>query len=500
MSDIQSQSATITRESAAPLDEMEPVNFRQQAPPPPCAPPPPQQQQQPLRRQAPSTRAQLLALTEQSSRLDGLVARSATLSASSASFAAAPRRASMSMGLPNVSSAVGGALSELGRLVSRRRDDDGQQERAPRHAPASAPAPSESAKPKPVATTRQLAPWLQGLAEGHARAGVDGALAAFDAHLAACSADEAAKPSTFIMASEVLHECGAEPAVCADVLFNVLETKLPDTQVCRVVAYHLLTYGAFDDALRLLELVRETLAPAEPHSYTDLAFARFHRLRAAHAPTADHVRAEMASVVADLAKVVVSTEWAERFREIEWPVLILLSWAVAWADHTLDTLGAAAKGASLWPEEQLPADTYRLGGKAGPQLDVFVWLGWDTDHTDVDLHVKEPTGEEVYYGHNSSSTTGARVSRDFTGGYGPEVYTLPKAPPGEYKVETNYFSSHQASSATGSTSAVVWSIQDMGRFDIEQVQFSSVRLTSHKQRQQVLSVVCDCRDQAAQAA
>ena len=33
----------------------------------------------------------------------------------------------------------------------------------------------------------------------------------------------------------------------------------------------------------------------------------------------------------------------------------------------------------------------RLGGAAGPQLDVFVWLGWDTDHTDVDLHVREPS-------------------------------------------------------------------------------------------------------------
>ena len=49
--------------------------------------------------------------------------------------------------------------------------------------------------------------------------------------------------------------------------------------------------------------------------------------------------------------------------------------------------------------------------------------GRDTDHTDIDLHVMEPTGEEVFYGHNRSSTTGAAVSRDFTQGYGPEVCT-----------------------------------------------------------------------------
>jgi hypothetical protein len=185
--------------------------------------------------------------------------------------------------------------------------------------------------------------------------------------------------------------------------------------------------------------------------------------------------------------------------QIEWPVLVLLSWAVAWADHQLASAAAAAKPAtaaapggpaSLWPEAQLPAATYRLGGAAGPQLDLFVWLGWDTDHTDVDLHVKEPTGEEVYYSHNRSATTGAHVSRDFTDGYGPEVYTLPSAPKGTYSVDTNYFASHRESSRTGSTSAVVWSIKNMGKWETEQVQFSSVRLSGHKQRQQVLSIEC----------
>ena len=55
--------------------------------------------------------------------------------------------------------------------------------------------------------------------------------------------------------------------------------------------------------------MRETLAPAEPHSYTDLAFARFHKLRAlgaesaTGAPPATTVRAEMATVIAALTKV-----------------------------------------------------------------------------------------------------------------------------------------------------------------------------------------------------
>merc|ERR1712146_828472 len=94
----------------------------------------------------------------------------------------------------------------------------------------------------------------------------------------------------------------------------------------------------------------------------------------------------------------------------------------------------------------------------------------------------------VNYSHNHSETTGARVSRDFTQGYGPEVYTLAKAPKGEYGVEANYYASHQASAATGATSAVLWSVKRMGDFAHEEFGFASVRLQSHKQRQRVLNV------------
>jgi len=272
----------------------------------------------------------------------------------------------------------------------------------------------------------------------------------------------------------------------------VLETKLPEVQTCRQVAYHLVSLERMDEAVRVLELVRE-LAPAEPHSHTDIAFAKLLRLRSRGAlerggdgdggGAAVERADEMREVVHSLTKVLTCTEWPRRFEEIEWPALILLSWAVAWGEHTFPHLRG-----SLWPEAELPAASFRLGGEGGPQLDVFVWLGWDTDHTDVDLHVKEPTGEEVYYGHNRSTTTGAAVSRDFTQGYGPEVYTLPRGPEGTYKVETNYYSSHQHSSSTGATSAVIWSVQNLGRFGQEKMQFSSVRLTRHKQRQVVLEL------------
>ena len=44
-------------------------------------------------------------------------------------------------------------------------------------------------------------------------------------------------------------------------------------------------------------------------------------------------------------------------------------------------------------------------------LDVRVVLAWDADNTDVDLHVIDPNGEEVYYGHNASYQGGTITPR-----------------------------------------------------------------------------------------
>jgi len=413
--------------------------------------------------------------------LDGLVDEAsnvAELGSARFSRSAPPSRSSCSI---NPFSSMMGSLSSVVTGLGARRRSRSHSNSSGGAAPTPPPVPPAKPTTPPVADE----PWLVEMEKGYRSGGLDGALAAFD-DVKGLRPSEKDKPSTFIRMCELLHHCGAETTACADVLFNVLETKLPDMQTCRVVAYHLLSLECFDDAVRLLSLLETELAPAEPHSHSDIAFARLLRLRKAEGASAslEHATIEIKSIVDALTKVITSTEWPDRFCEIEWPALIVLSWAVAWAEHTYPSL----KGA-VWPEEHLEAATFRVGGSGGPMLDIFVWLGWDTDHTDVDLHVKEPTGEEVNYSHNKSATTGARVSRDFTGGFGPEVYTLPKAPTGIYQVETNYYASHQASATTGATSAVIWSVQHMGRFDKEVLQFSSVRLTTHKQRQQVLELV-----------
>ncbi len=76
-----------------------------------------------------------------------------------------------------------------------------------------------------------------------------------------------------------------------------------------------------------------------------------------------------------------------------------------------------------------------------PPVDMQVVLSWDTDGTDVDLHVTDPEGEECFYGHRSTKL-GGKLDVDDTDGFGPEVFTLAHAAVGEYKVEVKYFSSH----------------------------------------------------------
>eukprot|EP00854_Cymbomonas_tetramitiformis_P000381 gene381-713_t len=320
------------------------------------------------------------------------------------------------------------------------------------------------------------------------------------------------RPSFFILAAEALRDAGASAEVCTKVVSNVLELKLQDAQTCRVVAYHLLSISRWTTAIQILELVLE-LVPREPQSHTDLAFARFLQLRHTTGYSSDwQDRAHQAAQddkteeeIVQLRQVtthlvtVLKGQWEPRFCEIEWPCLILLSWVVSWAEWRWPERFA---GGALWPEAELPAAEYRLSGggdgcgpgeeeSGGTQLRIgmFVWLGWDTDHTDVDLHVKEPGGEEVYYSNKQSSITGAELSRDFTDGYGPEVYTCIRAPKGAYRIQTHYFGSRQDSTSTGGTSAVIWSIQHLGDFKRERIRFSTVRLVRHKEKQTVLTLV-----------
>ncbi len=83
-----------------------------------------------------------------------------------------------------------------------------------------------------------------------------------------------------------------------------------------------------------------------------------------------------------------------------------------------------------------------------PPTALKVILYWDTDNTDLDLHVLEPDGTECYYG-NRTTPLGGRLDVDVTTGYGPEVYTLSdNASAGVYRFFIRFYGGEELTEAT----------------------------------------------------
>ncbi|MFA9218979.1 MAG: DUF2135 domain-containing protein, partial [Sphingomonadaceae bacterium] len=196
------------------------------------------------------------------------------------------------------------------------------------------------------------------------------------------------------------------------VLSNLAEMDLENRQVLRILGYRLLQAGQPLLALPVFEKVRE-LAEEEPQSFRDLGLAYAAAGRAQQA-------------VEQLYEVAIRP-WDSRFAEIE---------LIALADMNGIIAAQRAKGVAL--------DTSRMDSRllAHMPLDLRVVLAWDADNSDMDLWVTDPNGERCFYG-NRFTYQGGRLSQDFTGGYGPEEFSLRQAKPGKYKVQVNFFGSRQ---------------------------------------------------------
>ncbi|WP_246022748.1 VIT domain-containing protein [Cognatilysobacter terrigena] len=205
------------------------------------------------------------------------------------------------------------------------------------------------------------------------------------------------------------------------VLSNVAEMDLDNRHVLRVLGYRLMQAGRADLAVPVLEQVL-AMSDDEPQSYRDLALA--------YAAIGDRQKA------VDLLYEVVAGTWDGRFPGIEVTALAELNALVATSPKPLDT-------------HRVPSDLLR-----NLPLDLRAVLSWDADNSDMDLWVTDPNGEKAYYAHRDTYQ-GGHMSRDFTGGYGPEEFALRIAKPGRYKVEANYYGDRQQV-VTGATTLQLW--------------------------------------------
>jgi Ca-activated chloride channel homolog len=253
------------------------------------------------------------------------------------------------------------------------------------------------------------------------------------------------------------HELGVR------VLTSLLDLKLDDARLLRVAAHRLQQAAELDLAIELFEhVLRER--PEEPQSARDLALAFAARGDArdatgsAASPAAeDYLRA------LELLDGVVRHDWDARFPEIE---------TIALMD--------ANRILALFEREKLPgAERIRIDPRLRRLLDVDVRvvLTWDSDQSDMDLWVTEPSGEKCLYSHNRTAT-GGRLSHDFTGGYGPEEYVLRRGPSGQYLVQANFYGT-RAQSLTGPTTVQATVITNFGRPD-EKREALTLRLSGAK--------------------
>mgnify|MGYP003341981474 FL=1 len=88
-----------------------------------------------------------------------------------------------------------------------------------------------------------------------------------------------------------------------------------------------------------------------------------------------------------------------------------------------------------------------------------VVLSWDSDNTDLDLHVVSPDGEHVFYGNRVGNNGGA-LDVDVTTGFGPEIYATPAPVRGVYHVYVNYYGAGDQRDVI--TTAQVTIVQDEG--------------------------------------
>ncbi|MBR1588657.1 MAG: DUF2135 domain-containing protein, partial [Kiritimatiellae bacterium] len=250
-------------------------------------------------------------------------------------------------------------------------------------------------------------------------------------------------------------------ALAVRVISNLAELRLDDPGMLRTCAWRLREAGEHDAALPVLRKVAK-LRPEEPHSFRDLAITLEERGRR------DANADDVAEAMANYHKTAF-TAWKRE--SAMWTAIVAieeLNALIAWS------------GRQKWPEGKAPKapdmeDAYRKL----LDLDLRIALAWDTDNTDVDLHVLEPDGEEAYYRHKRTST-GGFLTHDITTGYGPEEYLKKDAAKGVYKVLANYFGSRQQT-LLGPATVTATVYTNWGRAD-EKRQILSLRLEKVKDK------------------
>lgn len=263
-------------------------------------------------------------------------------------------------------------------------------------------------------------------------------------------------PSFYFDVSSMFESTFDNKKLAVRILSNVLELNIDNVQLLRTVGYKLIELGLIEAATGVFEKVRR-LNPHEPQSHRDLALLLLTKDSSTYNPDRG----------VQLLDHAISGDWDRRFFEIEMTCLMELGHALKAHGFDYEDL---AQRVDLKTPKNMTTDF---------PVDLRISMAWDTDMTDVDLHVIEPGGEECYY-RNKTTRMGGALSRDFTKGFGPEEYVLRVAQRGTYRIKAKYYANHQQS-LTGATTLLLTIFKNYGDADKEEKKFISFRLASNKE-------------------
>ncbi len=214
-----------------------------------------------------------------------------------------------------------------------------------------------------------------------------------------------------------LKSSGSNDALKA--LSSLAENNPGDGVLIRDIGYSAMEWGLGAHAYHLFRNVAES-RPFEPQTYHALAL----------------LLADMGNIDLAIAyfEVGLAGKWNARFGEFR-KILII--------DY-LNLLNKVKKGIFKTSAGSFALARLKTLSEEIPysKMDLMITIMWNTDSTDVDLHVIEPTGEECFYGHRTTRINGM-MTQDVTQGYGPEMYMLKDAVGGSYKIRAKYFASNR---------------------------------------------------------
>ena len=229
------------------------------------------------------------------------------------------------------------------------------------------------------------------------------------------------------------------------------ENNRNDITLLREVAFTLSNWNMDGKSYELLKRLMLS-RPAEPPTYNQIANSLIKMNNI-----------DLAMVYYDIAFL---TEWDDRFEGFN-----LITAVEYYKLLNAVKLGKYKVTDTVFAQQRLEILSKFLkenGNLDVDEADLMIVITWNTDNTDVDLHVREPSGEECFYSHTKTAS-GGFLSNDATEGFGPEMYFLKTAPKGKYSLDLDYFSSSRVETSVKSK-VLVTAYKNWGRENEERIQ------------------------------